>query len=227
MTVEFPADIKELRRHAQLYVAVRVVAATQKPPTDTEVLAGRCHTRFVVREGTILEIKPPMQTPHALKRNDQVKLRIVRELDDVLLVAGTVVWTRPKVFLPDGVAVSCAGIDFEPLTPVAQHALERFVERIEPPGYTVSFPSVEAMVREYEQNLKIGGILVPGGDAPEPLSRVRVRLVLPAGAVPPGQSAHVDVEVDVVFAGPAGWGGQLVAPLRELHREILAGRKRS
>lgn len=226
MAVEFPADVKDLRRHAQLYTAIRLVSAVQKPATETEVLAGRCHTRHLLPTGTIVEVKPPMTSPFALKRNDVVKLRIVREIDDVMHVPGTVSWVRPKVFLPDGVAVSCVGVDFDVLAADVVRALERFIERLEPPRHVVSFASIEVMAREYEQNLKVGGVMVPGTDAPERLTRTRVRLALPAGAAPPGQPPYIDVEVEVVFAGPTGWGGQLVSQLSEDQRAILSGAKR-
>jgi Tfp pilus assembly protein PilZ len=72
-----------------------------------------------------------------------------------------------------------------------------------PPTHLLSFPSVEAFQREYETNIRHGGVFVPWQPPPPVHTAVRLRLELPFDLEP------VELEAQVVFASPAGAGLQL------------------
>ena len=103
-----PEEPGALNRHEAVSVTLTLVT----PQGEKPALVGRTVTQHLRPNGTIVQVRPLLQRPFAVKRGDAVTVRLSRGLKEPLHTNGEVSWVRERAFMPSGLAVSLVGVTF-------------------------------------------------------------------------------------------------------------------
>ena len=109
--IRMPDEPGRLMQHSPVDVLLMLRSGQGE---ERQVLGGRCSTPYLRPNGAVLVVKPQIPAGQMLpvKRGDTVLARFRRSRDEILEAPGEVSWTRPKAFLPSGLAVSLVGVTF-------------------------------------------------------------------------------------------------------------------